>query len=82
MRKGFAVFALGVLLVLTVSGCSIMKESRIRAECVESIDKSAKGPDRKAAETRCAGYADRATEVDASWDRNVFFQVLLALILL
>ncbi len=82
MRKGFGGFALGVLLVFTLSGCSIMKESRIKAECVESIDKSAKGPDRKAAEAGCARYADRATEVDADWDRNVFFQVLLALILL
>ncbi len=82
MRKGIAVFALGALLVFTVSGCSIMKESRIKAECVESIDKSSAASDRKAAEARCAEFAEGQTKVDASWDRNVFFQVLLALILL
>ncbi len=82
MRKGFAVYALGILLVFTLSGCSIMKESRIRAECVGSIDKSSTASERKAAEASCAESADRETEVDRSWDRNMFFQVLLALILL
>ncbi len=70
MRKGFGVYALGVLLVFTLSGCSIMKESRINAECVEKIDKSLKASDKKAAEAGCAESAEAQVKVDRSYEKG------------